>query len=600
MKHVVRVVIMAAMLLILAVPVEAAGKKARLNTTLITMSVGTKTKLKLMKYKKLSKKQLKKVKWTSSNKKVATVKGSGKYKQNATITAKASGNATIKLKYNGKTYRCKLTVNQKDKRNQKGDATDDEDEEDDEDTPEKKNNTTVAYDNTQVVAVNISIPKDATVNGYSVSMQLGDTVQLSATVYPETAINKTVTWESDKEDIVTVDQNGLITGHAIGGANVTAWSADHKKKSKVYVYVGRKRATISLYPTELTIKQGETAQLTAFVNGKEANGDVIWKTSAGVGNDDNGQIHGRTEGEGVVTVQYKDQDGFSYYANCKVTVEAVPYEAQYSYKVFTVIKPQTVDSFNNINMNGLLYVKTDNPNSSSIDLCFYDEGGNVVPKTQSYACYDDIVYESTTDRFTKVEGGYICRVGLKKAGNMSVKIKEQPYPLEDTTRCAMVDVSAMVEIVQSETDEEYEKHYTDIINKVTTDSMNVHEKMLAISKYLKSTCTYPLYYENENGGIRHLSLVMKKHWYEGGSIDSCAAPALLEKFGELIGYDVKSMYHAYPMDSKEWWQWHYLAKGVYNGTTYYYDACPAGGPVSKEYFDEYVKSIPKLDFSIYK
>ena len=77
MKHAVRIMVMAAMLLILAVPVEAATKTTRLSATSIAMDAGTKTKIKLVKYKKLSKKQLKKVKWTSSNKKVATVKASG-------------------------------------------------------------------------------------------------------------------------------------------------------------------------------------------------------------------------------------------------------------------------------------------------------------------------------------------------------------------------------------------------------------------------------------------------------------------------------------------------------------------------------------------
>ena len=43
------------------------------------------------------------VKWSSSNKSVATVK-------NGTVTAKKAGSATIKVKYSGKTAQCKITV----------------------------------------------------------------------------------------------------------------------------------------------------------------------------------------------------------------------------------------------------------------------------------------------------------------------------------------------------------------------------------------------------------------------------------------------------------------------------------------------------------
>ena len=45
-----------------------------------------------------------KVKWSSSNKKVATVNSKGK------VTAKKKGTAKISAKVNGKTYRCKITV----------------------------------------------------------------------------------------------------------------------------------------------------------------------------------------------------------------------------------------------------------------------------------------------------------------------------------------------------------------------------------------------------------------------------------------------------------------------------------------------------------
>ena len=45
-----------------------------------------------------------KVKWSSSNKKVATVNSKGK------VVAKKKGTAKISAKVGGKTYRCKVTV----------------------------------------------------------------------------------------------------------------------------------------------------------------------------------------------------------------------------------------------------------------------------------------------------------------------------------------------------------------------------------------------------------------------------------------------------------------------------------------------------------
>lgn len=85
-------------------------KKPKMSASKITMTVGQKKTLKLKNYSKISKKKIKKVKWKASDKKVVTVKASGKYRQQGKLTAKKAGKATVSLKYNGKTYKCKVTV----------------------------------------------------------------------------------------------------------------------------------------------------------------------------------------------------------------------------------------------------------------------------------------------------------------------------------------------------------------------------------------------------------------------------------------------------------------------------------------------------------
>ena len=74
-----------------------AASKVKINKTKATVYVGKTTTLKVSGTKKT-------VKWTTSNKKVATVSSKGK------VTAKKAGSATITAKVSGKSYKCKVTV----------------------------------------------------------------------------------------------------------------------------------------------------------------------------------------------------------------------------------------------------------------------------------------------------------------------------------------------------------------------------------------------------------------------------------------------------------------------------------------------------------
>lgn len=60
----------------------------------------------------------------------------------------------------------------------------------------------------------------------SANMLIGETLQLHATVKPDTATNKTLTWTSDNETVVTVDDNGVLTALQTGSAIITVTTND--------------------------------------------------------------------------------------------------------------------------------------------------------------------------------------------------------------------------------------------------------------------------------------------------------------------------------------------------------------------------------------
>ena len=76
--------------------------------------------------------------------------------------------------------------------------------------------------------------KSITISGAD-SVGVGKTIQLSATVKPTTATNKTITWSSNNENIATVSSTGLVTGIEAGEVIITAKAGTVKKNKTITV-----------------------------------------------------------------------------------------------------------------------------------------------------------------------------------------------------------------------------------------------------------------------------------------------------------------------------------------------------------------------------
>lgn len=97
-----------------------------------------------------------------------------------------------------------------------------------------------APDPEKVLSVNISV-KDVKIE------ELGKTFQLSATVMPETALDKSVTWSSADESIATVNADGLVTAVGNGNTRITVTTTDGRKTA----YANIKSGTIEA--SEVTV-----------------------------------------------------------------------------------------------------------------------------------------------------------------------------------------------------------------------------------------------------------------------------------------------------------------------------------------------------------
>ena len=116
----------------------------------------------------------------------------------------------------------------------------------------------------------------------TLSLKVGETEQLHATVKPDNADNKSVLWSSSDENILTVDQNGVINALKAGEALIIATSIDNPEaKASCRVTVLQPVNSIALSPNSYTFNSiGQSVQLSAIIQPEDAsNKSVTWMST---------------------------------------------------------------------------------------------------------------------------------------------------------------------------------------------------------------------------------------------------------------------------------------------------------------------------------
>lgn len=246
--------------------------------------------------------------WTSSNEDIVTV-------ENGNIVAKKLGFAIITASISGFKSTCRVNV------------------------------------------VDVIPLKSISINKSNVVIKENSYENLVISYSPSNATNKKVTWKSSNTNIVTVDQQGNITGVNPGSATVTTISNDGGYVSMCNVTVeaiSKNVISIDLDKKELSIVSGKKEKLNVIINPSYAeNKNITWISSnERVATVDNGEVNAISPG--TTEIKAISEDG-NKEAICKVTVtspivESLSFEneEQTVYvnsktKLNTILKPENSD-----------------------------------------------------------------------------------------------------------------------------------------------------------------------------------------------------------------------------------------------------------------
>lgn len=214
----------------------------------------------------------KKVLWTSSKQSVAIVSDTG------LVNAITEGTSTITASAGGKSAICTVTVSKK--------------------------------------VIEVSFVE---LNKSTLELVEGDSETLIATVKPDDATDKTVTWISSDTSVATVSE-GTVTAIVGGTATITAKAGDKSATCAVTVTVPV--SSITLSQTALTLEVGTTATLTAMVKPDNATDKTVTWTSSNKSVatvDAGGVVSAVAVGNTTITVAANDGSGKQ--TTCSVSVK---------------------------------------------------------------------------------------------------------------------------------------------------------------------------------------------------------------------------------------------------------------------------------------
>lgn len=190
------------------------------------------------------------------------------------------------------------------------------------------------------------------------TLERGETAQLSVTVYPQDADDSSVEWSSENNEVATVDSKGTVVAISSGTTIIRATTNDGSNlTAECQVIVTSLKATgISIDRTEATLERDATLQLTATVTPDDADDRTVTWSSADSG-------IARVDGAGLViavsvgttTITATTGDGTGLTASCTVTVtpktvqsitmdeEALNLERGETTRLTVIVTPQDAD-----------------------------------------------------------------------------------------------------------------------------------------------------------------------------------------------------------------------------------------------------------------
>ena len=138
-----------------------------------------------------------------------------------------------------------------------------------------------------------------------IDMKIGDSITISAQIYPTNATEKGMCWGTSCSDIVEVNQDGGIIAKREGSANVYVITKDGALKSTCKVNVKRVPVTDIIFTSsENVVYENNSIILNVTILPADATDKIEWKSSdTDIATVDNGHVFAKKAGNVIITAK---------------------------------------------------------------------------------------------------------------------------------------------------------------------------------------------------------------------------------------------------------------------------------------------------------
>ena len=162
------------------------------------------------------------------------------------------------------------------------------------------------------------MPEEIVLNQDDIKIEVGSQFTLTATVLPDNATNKTVTWKTTNSAVATVN-NGVVTGVGQGECNIIASCGDKQAICHVivveqFIFITLDQHSASLLPNHIVTLTPTVGPVPTDLVVTSSNPAVAAARMAG----DKIQVVGITEGNATINVN--SADGYAFSDSCLVEV----------------------------------------------------------------------------------------------------------------------------------------------------------------------------------------------------------------------------------------------------------------------------------------